>query len=126
VAPATAPVNLPPPARPARLPPLAQAERARLRFCNGGAAGSAGSAGSAGGSSQPMLSEGCGTDLAGLKDQSGAAFALAKGKWVELASQPNPQGQGGTTPPPMMVRATPETTSPPRATARRIHLAPTA
>ena len=69
---------------------------------NGSTAGAAGSAGSGGGS-QSTLSEGCGTDLAALKDQSGAPFTLAKGKWVEVASQPNPQGQGGTTPPPMMV-----------------------
>jgi poly(3-hydroxybutyrate) depolymerase len=66
-----------------------------------GASGN-GAAGSGGGT-QSALSDGCGKDLAGLKDQSGAAFTLAKGKWVEVASQPNPQGQGGTTPPPMMV-----------------------
>jgi poly(3-hydroxybutyrate) depolymerase len=67
-----------------------------------GAAGSVGSAGSAG-ASQSTLSEGCGTDLAGLKDQAGGSLTIAKGKWVEVASQPNPQGAGGTSPPPMMV-----------------------
>ena len=50
-----------------------------------------------------MLSEGCNTDLAAMKDQSGAPFTFSKGKWVEIASQPNPQGQGGVTPPPMKV-----------------------
>ena len=68
-----------------------------------GASGSAPTAGAAGGGSQSMLSEGCGKDLAGLKDQAGAPFTLAKGKWVELASQPDPNGKGGTNPPPMMV-----------------------
>ena len=68
---------------------------------NGSTAGAAGSAGSAGAAS--ALSEGCGTDLAAMKDQSGAPFTFAKGKWVEIASQPNPQKQGGVTPPPMMV-----------------------
>ncbi len=69
---------------------------------NGATAGAAGSAGTGGGATS-TLSEGCGTDLANLKDQAGAPFTIQKGKWVELASQPNPKAMGGTIPPPMMV-----------------------